>query len=169
MVNFSYQSPKILPFWSPSAVGTYVLAFVCVVVRSGQISKSVQQNFLIFGTKLELPNSKEVNFAQKSRLAVFGLFRSKKEAIKKSFGPIFQNLVLGFFHCAYLNCVLDLYMKKLTESSRKIFFGSFSPFQFKNTLHVVLKWWFGSFWPISSNLLMLYCQVLSSMNTINCK
>ena len=59
-----------------SSVRPPVRPFVC----SAEISKSVHRNFLIFGTKLGLPNAPEVTFRilpEKSRLAIFGLFSSK--------------------------------------------------------------------------------------------
>ena len=82
MVNENFCSDKksgpfLDPFLVPrSAVGTYGLAFVracvCAFVGSAEISKSVHRNFLIFGTKLGLPNATEVTFSEvpkKSRLA----------------------------------------------------------------------------------------------------
>ena len=63
-----------------SAVGTYGLASVCPSVRPfvrpfvPEISKSVHVNFLIFGTKLELPNATEVTFSDFARKIPFGRF-----------------------------------------------------------------------------------------------
>ena len=63
------------PFLVPrSAVGTYGLAFVCVCVRSAEISKSVHRNFLIFGPKLWLSNATEVTFSDFARKIRFGRF-----------------------------------------------------------------------------------------------
>ena len=43
-------------------------------VRSAEISKSVHRNFLIFGTKLGLPNATEVTFSDFARKIPFGRF-----------------------------------------------------------------------------------------------
>ena len=60
------------------AVGTYGLAFfrpsARLSVRSAEISKSVHRNFLIFGTKLGLPNATEVKFSDFARKIPFGRF-----------------------------------------------------------------------------------------------
>ena len=47
---------------------------VCPCVRSAEISKSVHRNFLIFGTKLGLPNAMEVTFLDFARKILFGRF-----------------------------------------------------------------------------------------------
>ena len=47
---------------------------VRVFVRSAEISKSVHRNFLIFGTKLGLPNATEVTFSDFARKIPFGRF-----------------------------------------------------------------------------------------------
>ena len=68
------------PFGPPprSVVGTYGLASVRSSirpsVRSAEISKSVHRNFLIFGTKLGLPNATEVTFSDFARTTPFGRF-----------------------------------------------------------------------------------------------
>ena len=43
-------------------------------VRSAEISKSVHRNFLIYGTKLGLPNATEVTFSDFARKIPFGRF-----------------------------------------------------------------------------------------------
>ena len=69
-------------------------------VRSAELSKSVHSNFLIFGTKLGLPNVTEVTFSDFARKILFGHFWLilVKMAIfgqKSTFRPISQNLVVG--------------------------------------------------------------------------
>ena len=57
-------------FWSPAArLGLWFSLHLCVrsFVRSAEISKSVHRNFLIFGTKLGLPNATEVTFSDFAR------------------------------------------------------------------------------------------------------
>ena len=73
------SAPFLDPFLVPrSAVGTYGLAsvrpFVRSSVRPAEISKSVHRNFLIFGTKLGLPNATEVTFSDFARKIPFGRF-----------------------------------------------------------------------------------------------
>ena len=75
---FQGLQKKALVFLVPrSAVGTYGLAFVRPCVRSAEISKSVHRNFLIFGTKLGLPNATEVTFSDFARKIPFGRFGPK--------------------------------------------------------------------------------------------
>ena len=47
---------------------------VCPCIRSSEISKSVHRIFLIFGTKLGLPNVTEVTFSDFARKIPFGGF-----------------------------------------------------------------------------------------------
>ena len=48
--------------------------FVGPFVRPAEMSKSVDRNFLIFGTKLGLPNATEVTFSDFARKISFGRF-----------------------------------------------------------------------------------------------
>ena len=48
--------------------------FVRPFVRPAEISKSVHRNFLIFGTKLGLPNATELTFSDFARKIPFGRF-----------------------------------------------------------------------------------------------
>ena len=79
--DLSQCCPKLTLFGPPQrgwdlwfSLRPCVSAFVCAFVRSAEISKSVHRNFLIFGTKLGLPNVTEVTFSDFARKILFCRF-----------------------------------------------------------------------------------------------
>ena len=101
---------------------------VCSSVRSAENSKSVHRNFLIFGTKLGLPNAMEVTFSDFARKIPFGRFWTI--LVKKwPFSAKNQGCPFGFFDGGHLRILMggaplrDVFIVKssvLRGFSRKI-------------------------------------------------
>ena len=93
-------------FWFPAiASGTYkftsVRASVRPCMRYSEISESVHTNFLKFGTKLGLPNAREVTFLDYAKKIPYGPFwanlgtKMPVLAQKWTFWPISRKRVRG--------------------------------------------------------------------------
>ena len=102
--------------------------YVFPSVHSVEISKSVPRNFLIFGTKLGLPNATEVTFLDFAQKIPLWLFWSNL-IVKSTFQPISKSCAKDFLSFVYLNCISGLYMKNTCNTWEKPCFGCFGPFR----------------------------------------
>ena len=116
------DSPQNCPFFGPPQRGwdlwfslrSSVRSFVRSFVRPAEILKSVHRNFLIFGTKLGLPNTKEVTFSDFARKISFSCFwpiLDKKwpfSAKNQRFAQFLKIYSLDLLSFAYLNFISGL-------------------------------------------------------------